>query len=481
MKSYFLGIDLGTSGVKAGLLNIDTLTMEHVSTRSYDDSAEQDPNILWQCTIEAVKESVGQLGGQKTVKAIGLTGQMHGAVLYDAGDNLIGPIISWKDEKRSGKAVIEKIKHIMGDQAYDGLGTDISSGYSAAILFGIKEDDPHLFHKIAHFLLPTDFLRGKLMGRNDYATDPTNAFGTGVFNVKLNHWNTELINDLQLPLNIFPAIHNTSEKAGVISDDIAHLLGLEEGIPIIYGGGDNQMSMLGSGLASANTPLLINVGTAAQISRVISTFITYPGLDTRSYFNGDFALVSASLAGGGSYKWLRGQIKEKDGVDIDYDEMNELAAATPSGADGLLFCSGPSRQDRNCKSGFFGNLAMCTSIGHQARAVMEGVLMDLYGAFEIFGEDDRVKFMVGAGKGLQKSRGWTQIAADLFGRPLRITQFENAVYGASLLAAFSIGAISTLREAVPFIKNLPEIIPGQTNTRFYRDEFVPTWRAKVLA
>ena len=297
MKSFILGIDLGTSGVKAGLLNVESLKVEYVSTRSYDDSAEQDPNVLWQCTIEAVKESVVQLGGQKTVKAIGLTGQMHGAVMYDADDNLIGPVINWKDEKRSSKAVIEKIKHIMGDKPYDGLGTDISSGYSAAILFGIKEDDPHFFHKIAHFLLPTDFLRGKLMGRNDYATDPTNAFGTGVFNVKLNQWNTELINDLQLPLNIFPAIHNTSEKAGVISDDIAHRVGLEEGIPIIFGGGDNQMSMLGSGLASANSPLLINVGTAAQISRVISTFITYPGVDTRSYFNGDFALVGASLAG----------------------------------------------------------------------------------------------------------------------------------------------------------------------------------------
>ena len=167
-------------------------------------------------------------------------------------------------------------------------------------------------------------------------------------------------------------------------------------------------------------------------------------------------------------------------MDIDYDEMNELAASTPPGADGLLFCSGPSRQDRNRKRGFFGNLALCTSIGHQARAVMEGVLMDLYDAFEFLREDDRVKFMVGAGKGLQKSRIWTQIAADLFGKPLRITQFENAVYGASLMAAFSVGAISTLREAVPFIKCLPEIIPDQTNTRFYRDEFVPTWRAKML-
>ena len=480
MKSYILGIDLGTSGVKAGLLDVETLKVEYVSTRSYDDSAEQDPNVLWQCTLEAVKESVVQLGGQKIVKAIGLTGQMHGAVLYDAGDNLLGPITNWKDEKRSGRAIIEKIKHIMGDKPYDGLGTDISSGYSAAILFGIKEVDPHLFHQIAHFLLPTDFLRGKLMGRNDYATDPTNAFGTGVFNVKQNHWNTELINDLQIPLNIFPAIHNTSEKAGVISDDIAHRVGLEEGIPIIYGGGDNQMSMLGSGLASANSPLLINVGTAAQISRVVSIFITHPGLDTRSYFNGDFALVGASLAGGGCYKWLRDQIREKEGVDIDYDEMNELAANTPPGAEGLLFYSGSSKQDRNRKSRFFGNLALCASIGHQARAVMEGVLMDLYDAFEILEEDDRIKFMVGAGKGLQESRIWTQIAADLFGKPLRITQFENAVYGASIMAAFSVGAISTLREAVPFIEHLHGIIPDQTNTRFFRDEFVPTWRAKML-
>ena len=479
MIEFVLGIDLGTSGVKAGLVNLATLKLECVAERSYIDDAEQDPEILWEKTLEATREAVYLLGGRGNVRAIGLTGQMHGTVLYDAGGNLIGPLINWKDQKWSSKAIIQKMKLAMGDRAYDELGTDISSGYSGAILFGIKEYDPDLFQRISHFVLPTDFLRKKLLQKNSYVTDPTNAFGTGLFNTRLNRWHAELIRKFQLPFNIFPQVHPASHKAGSLSDQVADLVGLKGRIPVIYGGGDNQMSMLGSGLAGPDSPILINVGTAGQISKVIKNFDRYPGMDTRNFFNGAYAAVGASLGGGCSYRWLREQIIQAEGTDIAYSKMDELAAQAPPGADGLVFCTGPTRQNNERRRGFCGNTAKLQSIPHRARAVMEGVLMDLYDSYEILKNDDLCAFFVGGGKCLQKSRVWSQIAADLFGKPLRITGFENAVFGAAILAAYGLGSMQNLEKSVHAIGYATDMAPDPNYSKFYRDEFVNDWRTMV--
>ncbi len=478
---YTLGIDLGTSGIKAGLLNLSTLQFEFVSMREYDDSPEQNPEILWDQTIEAVKESVTSLGRSGQVRAIGLSGQMHGAVLYDVDGQLISPLINWKDQKWSTQTIIEKMKLVMGDRTYGELGTDISSGYSGAVLFGIKGNDPDLFQRIAHFVLPADFLRGKLLGRNCYATDPTNAFGTGLFNTRANIWHTELIRKFQLPLNIFPEVHPPSQKAGIISDQVADLVGLDGEIPIIFGGGDNQMSMLGNGLATPDSLILINIGTAAQISRVIAEFERYPGTDTRPFFNKAFAIVGTSLGGGGSYQWFREQIKQAEGVNINYHELDMLAEGVPPGADGLIFCTVSTRQIPERQRGFFGNHGKQSSVAHRARAVMEGVLMDLYEGYEILQKDDRSRFMIGAGKGLQKSRLWAHIAADLFGKSVKITNFENAVYGAALVAAYGLGTIENLEEPVRAIEFVAEPAPDVEHAKFYKDEFVPYWRALVGA
>jgi xylulokinase len=479
MEEYILGIDLGTSGVKAGLLNLDTLQLECVTVRSYPDESEQDSKILWGKTVDAVREALDQLGERGSVKAIGLSGQMHGAVLYDGNGQLVGPLINWKDSKWSSSSILEKMKFLMGDRSYDELGTVIAGGYSAAILFGIKENDRSLFNRIAHFVLPVDFLRSKMLGSPSYASDPTNAFSTGLFNTKANCWHEELIQKLRLPFTIFPEVHPTSQIAGEVPDQVADQVGLPRHVPIVYGGGDNQLSMLGSGLVGANSPTLINIGTAAQISKVAAKFHKYPGMDTRSYFGGTFAIVGASLAGGGSYGWLRDKIRE-EGTNIEYFQMDELAATVSPGADGLVYCSGPSRQEPARIKGFCGNTGRMESIAYRARAVLEGVLMDLYAPYELFNGREG-KFIVGAGKGLQKSRVWSQIASDLFGSRLYMTGFENAVFGAALMASPYVRDSGTLAETVRSIKYATEIIPDEPNLKFYRDEFVGYWRKAVRA
>ena len=478
---YALGIDLGTSGVKAGLLDLSTLKLEFVSMREYEEASVQDPEILWGQTIQAVKDSVSLLDSRGRVRTIGLSGQMHGAVLYDSGDHLIGPLITWKDQKWSTRKIVEKMKKAMETRRYAELGTTISSGYSGAILFGIRENDPEFFRRIAHFVLPVDFLRGKLLGANSYASDPTNAFGTGLYNTRLHCWHAELIQKFQLPIDIFPEVHPSSDFAGTVSDQVADLVGVERKIPVIFGGGDNQMSMLGSGVTGPGSPILINIGTAAQISRVVAEFARYPGTDTRTFFTDLYAVAGVSLGGGGSCHWLQEQIKQVEGVEISYSELDKLAEGVPAGADGLIFCTGPTRQNPDRPHGFFGNTDKQSSIAHRARAVLEGVLMDLYASYEILEKDDRCGFVLGAGKGLQKSRIWSQIAADLFGKPIRISGLENAVYGAALLAAYGLGAVEDLEAPARAIAYAAEVTPDVAQAKFYRKEFVPYYRAALSA
>jgi xylulokinase len=452
MSDLVLGIDLGTSGVKVGVLELATLQLGHLAYRQYDNSSEQDPDMLFEMTLDALHESVSTIREKEQISAIGLTGQMHGAFLYDQAGEIILPLINCQDRKYSSENIVEKMKAIIGSAGSRDTGIQMASGLTGAILFGIKENHPELFARIDKFVLPTDFMRGKLLGRLDPITDQTNAFSTGLFNTRQSRWHEQIITDLGLPFAIFPEARQASDIAGMLNPDLADMLGLGKSIPVVVGGGDNQMSMLGSGLTSPASPLLLNIGTAAQISLITPEYIRAPGVDTRSYFGGAYALVGASLAGGGSYQWLRESIHAEMGVKITYAEMDRLALQVPPRADGLIFCPGPTRQRPQREMGFLGNRLRQHSIGHQARAVMEGVLLDLYELYIGMRTYKNCEFMIGAGKGLQRSSIWAQIAADIFGKPLRITHFENALFGAALTAAVGVGALENLEAGVGFIQ-----------------------------
>jgi xylulokinase len=474
--NYALGIDLGTSGVKAGLLNLLTQKLDFVNLKEYGASPEQDAETLWGRTIEAMKETTAWLNDRGDVQVIGITGQMHGSVLYDTRGELLGPVITWKDQKWSGLETLSKMKSVLGGKSFPELGTEISSGYSSAILFGIRANDRDLFARIAHLLLPVDFLRSRLLGRNSYATDPTNAFGTGLFDTQHSRWHTELIDELSLPVKVLPEVHETSQIAGYISSAVASMTGLQSGVPVIYGGGDNQVGMLGSGLSSPGSPILVNIGTAAQVSKVCAQFIRNPGLDTRSFFDGYFAMVGASLAGGESYAWLRSEIQQAEHIEIDYHCMDALAAGVPPGADGMIFCTGPTRQASNRQKGFYGNVTRVGDHAYRARAVLEGVVMDLYDAYQILERGEQHDSIIGAGNGQQRSPVWSQVTADLLGKPLRISAFENAVFGAALLAAKGINEVDDLACGTRLVEFTAEIIPDPVRTKTYREEFIPYWR-----
>ncbi len=228
--------------------------------------------------------------------------------------------------------------------------------------------------------------------------------------------------------------------AGTLPAAVAEALNLAPGTPVVYGGGDNQMSLLGNGLLSASSPALINIGTGAQVSQVTSQYARKPGVDTRSYFNGLYAFVGASMGGGRSYAALREALQSREGRDIGYREMDELAsssarrrgrAGVPRAALGARPAVPKGSSDvRNCRTsatrpGRSWRASCWISTGCVPRRWQTGP-----GSWSA------------RGKGCRTARVWAQMAADVFDCPIKITNFENAVWGAALIAALGAGAIS---------------------------------------
>ena len=188
MKELVLGIDVGTSGVKVGVLDLDSLELLSVSMRDHDNAPHQDTVALFEATLDALKDAVSAVRKGRQISAIGLSGQMHGAVLYNQAGEIIHPLINWQDREYSSDLVVQKVRSIIGPAGADDTGIEMASGLTGTVLLGIKENYPDLFASIDTFVLPADFIRGKLLGRLDHSTDPTNAFGTGLFNTREACW-----------------------------------------------------------------------------------------------------------------------------------------------------------------------------------------------------------------------------------------------------------------------------------------------------
>ena len=473
MADYTLGIDMGTSGVKVAVLDLSHFRLIALAMQSYNNAALQPSTMLWEATAATIRKAVAGIDVQ-AIRGVGLSSQMHGTVLYDAQGQVIEPIINWQDKrgdaplpKYSNRSTVATMMDLLAGPEFDDLGiATLASGYLGATLFHIKENDPALFDQIRHVALPGDFIRGKLLGACDFATDPTNACGTGLFNTRLNQWHESVIAKLGLSSALLPRVRDTAAVAGALPDEIARSLRLQPGTPVTYGGGDNQMSLLGNGLISGDSPALINIGTGAQISRVTPHYARVAGIDTRSYFDGSYVFVGASMGGGRNYAQLRDALRVREGRDFGYRQMDALAADVAVGADGLVF-QVSSRLDQQRQERFSGRTEL-RSAGHQARAVMEGILLDLYALPPPTGGSD-AGFMIGAGKGLHDSQVWAQMAADFFACPLKITNFENAVWGAALMAAVGAGVVQDVNQALATIEYSHEWAPNAAHSAQYRD------------
>jgi xylulokinase len=486
---YVLGIDLGTNSVKCVIVELKTGRIAGTGQRSYGyiegTEAEQDRKFVWDMVVLAVREAVAQASMPVTdaslIRAVGLSGQMHGTVLYDQTGKLVGNIITWEDS-RCGEGVLDEIASVGGEDIYKS-GCGMATGFLGPTVYYISRQADV---EIGRVLLPTDWLRQELTGERTFLTDHSNGSSTGFFDTQSRNWNYDLIKKLGLPEDIFPKVTRTSSFDGGISRSTAETTGLTAGTPVTVGGGDQPLSMIGSGVCESSDGILLNIGTGSQVSRV-GEYMKEEGTIVFCFPERGYSLLGAALSGGAALKWWRTVSVEHAAslFKVDppegniYREMDRWAAKIPPGADGLTFIpylSG-TRVQPDLKATFTG-LTRHHNYAHFTRAILEGVVFELYYLHEkLAARSDDDTPMIAAGGGFS-SRLWTQIAADIFGREIRATKGqEQAALGAALIAGVGLGYYSDMREACRKVKYEAEVIrPDKESVAKYRKIYETRYR-----
>jgi len=449
-----LGIDVSTTASKALLLDqhgkVQAMaSAPHALSTPNPLWSEQDPEAWWVATCSAI----GQVLSDPVVTAsdivgVGLTGQMHGLVLLDDNEEVIRPAILWNDQRASAQC--EAIRSHVGLDALVRIsGNDAFPGFTAPKLLWVRDHEPECFDRIAHVLLPKDYIRLRLTGA--FATDRAGAGGTLLLDLDKRTWSKTLLEALNLPNNWFPPTHEGTEITGHITGPASRATGLPAGVPVIAGGGDQAAQAVGVGAVSSSTHAL-TIGTSGVVFASCEKPTTDPKGSMHAFPHavpGLWHVMGVMLSAAGSLQWFR----EKLAPDVSFDVLLEEAAQVPIGCDGLTFLPYLSGErtphaDPNARGAFIG-LTLAHGRGHMIRAVMEGVSFGLLDNQRLLADCGIPKPMsMRVSGGAIKSPFWGQMLADVLGTTLEPVQTkEGAALGAAMLAGLGVGIWQSVGEA----------------------------------
>lgn len=448
----FLGIDIGTSGSRAVIIDengkvIASATSMHEDFASPEIGwAEQNPNDWWRACREVIGE-VLQTVKAETIGAISFSGQMHGSVFLDEADKVIRPALLWCDQ-RTEKQCAEITKHIGKERLIELVCNPAITGFTLPKLLWLRENEPENWRKVRTVLLPKDYIRLKLSG--DKASDVADASGTLLFDVQNRKWSSEMLSAFGIDEKILPKIYESIEVTGVVSESGASATGLEIGTKIIAGAGDNAAGAIGMGIVE-NGKVSATIGTSGVIFAVSDK----PRLDLQGRIHtlchaipNRWHNTGVTLSAGLSFKWFR----ENFGDGKSYDELVNEAEKIPSGSDGAIWLpylmgERAPHLDASARAAFVGITASHTK-AHFTRAVLEGVAFSLRDSLEIFKASGVEISSIRLGGGGAKSRLWRQIQADVYDKPVEIIEGdEGAAFGAAILAGVGAGHWKTVDEA----------------------------------
>jgi len=471
----FLGVDIGTSKLSGVALDGEGKLLAAVS-RPNDARIgdlppardEQAPERLFALSVEVLHELASALAGDAgDVRAVGLTGQMHGVVLVDARLKPVTNLITWRDGRAGevfggGRTFLDELYARAGAGAFDGTGTRPAAGFLSATLFwfSARGETP----ASARWALQIhDWVAAKL-ARADPVTDPTDAAGTALFDVQTNEWDARIIESLGLDAKLLAPVVEAGTRMGRLSPALARAAGLPPATAVCAALGDNQASALAS-LREPSSELLLNVGTGGQISAVTPKFLAAGGVEARPFPGGKFLSVGVSLCGGSAFTYLADHYVETvrllTGREVSREriltELTRLAGRVPPGAEGLtvepLFLG--KRHDPSARGVIAGLSAGNNTPGHWARAFIEGVVRELAGSYRAMlasGLEAR-KRLVGSGNGMRKNEVMRGAAAAQLAMPLVIPAWrEEAACGAALAGMVGAGAVASFEDAADFVR-----------------------------
>jgi xylulokinase len=436
--------------------------------------SEQHPDLWWdgaQKSIRAVIEKSGVDAGQ--IGGIGLTGQMHGLVLLDEAGNVLRPSILWNDQRT--QAQCDEIHARIGRERFIQITGNVAlTGFTAPKILWVKENEPEVYSRAAHVLLPKDFVRHKLTGV--YAMDKADGAGTVLMDLKERGWSDEVLSALSIPRAWMPPLYEGTEITGSITPEAAHATGLKAGTPVMAGGGDQAAQAVGVGAVREGV-VALTLGTSGVVFATTSGPFIEPEGRLHAFCHSvpdRWHLMGVMLSAAGSLRWYRDTFAPK----ISYDDLLLPAASVKAGSDGLFFLpyltgERTPHPDPLARGAFIG-LTVRHGLAHCTRSVLEGVAFGLKDSFELMKSAGLAKIeQVRVSGGGARSALWRQILADVFESELvTVNTTEGAAYGAALLAGIGAGQWSDVETACESaVQIIGRTTPSEQDCSIYRTNY----------
>lgn len=433
----FLGIDLGTSGVKAVLMD-DEQTVVGQSSQPLSISnpkplwSEQNPEDWWQATEKAILQLKNDYATYfSAIKAIGLSGQQHGATFLDNHHQVIRPAILWNDGR--AKEECEQINTQI-PQAETITGNCIMPGFTAPKALWLSHHEPEQFKRIAKVLLPKDYLRLKITG--NYATDVSDAAGTVWLNTQKRQWSSDMLAACHLNETHMPKLFEGPEVTGTVLPDVALKWGIDKSTVVIAGAGDNPASAISLNVIQSGHAFL-SLGTSGVYFVATDQYQANPkdGLHTFCHcLPNRWHHMSVHLSAANCLTWFANLVQEK-GID---SLLNAAAQTPPTDAPIFLpYLSGERTPHNNpYAQGVFFGMTHNTHRANMMRAVMEGVAFAFADGQDAITHSNITINEVSVVGGGAKNHAWGAILASVLNRPLIYRQSRDvgAALGAARLA-----------------------------------------------
>ena len=472
---YWMGVDVGTGGTRALLIDANGKEIAAV-TASHEDMrmeqplwAEQRPEDWARAAIEAIRGVlVKARANGDDVRGVGLSGQMHGLVILDSDNMVIRPALIWCDQRSQPQ--VDFINAKLGkDRVVEYTANPVLTGFTLPKLLWVREHEPRHFERVRKMLLPKDYVRFALTG--EFASEVSDASGTALFDVVRRRWSFEMMDGLGLDRAILPACSESSEVSGVISEQAAGLTGLRPGTPVVGGGGDQAASAVGNGIVEPGV-VSCTLGTSGVVFAHMDKVAYDPQGRVHTFCHAvrdKWHVMGVTQGAGLSLQWFRNQFAP----DATYDALTAEAASAPPGSQGLfwlpyLMGERTPHLDPRARGGWIGLTAKHTR-ADLIRAIIEGVSYSQKDCLDLVEQLGVVVASVRASGGGARSLFWRQILADVFGKGVATLETqEGSAYGAALLAMVGTGEYASVPEVcAATIREAESVEPRATESAFY--------------
>ncbi|MGB8262130.1 MAG: xylulokinase [Terracidiphilus sp.] len=484
--SFYLGVDGGTGGIRARLFDLNGRCLANAAT-SYTtrfgagSHAEQDPEDWWRAAQEAIRGALAATPEpRQPIAAIGLTGQMHGAVMLDENGAVLRPSLIWCDTRTQPEC--DWLNETIGYERLIELTCNPAlPNFTLTKLLWVKTHEPEIFAKIRHIMCPKDYVRYRLTG--EFAIDVQEASGTLLLDVTHRRWSREVAEAAGIPESWLPRVFESPEVCARISETAAGLTGLTRGTPVVAGAGDQGAGAVGMGILSPGS-VSATIGTSGVVFAATAAPTRDPKGRLHTFCHavpGLWHVMGVTQSAGLSLSWLKETFFGGQSPAATYDSMAALAGGVPAGSAGLIWApyllgERTPHLDPEVRAAF-AKISSIHTAAHFVRAVLEGVAYSLQDTFTLFAELGIPVSAIRLGGGGARGPLWRRIQAGIYGLPVEIlTAEEGGAFGCAMMAGVGAGHWANLEEASKVCIEVAERIdPDPADLAAYKTGYA-AWR-----